>query len=240
MTGLKAFLRGILGTVAFATAAQAADPPGTWAPPREYAPRYVELLSGWYLRADLGYRWNHVGSVETAVPTTSQSINNSVGATVGAGFKYHWFRTDMTLDYGSPADFQARTAAAATQPRYSSRLDAVSGLINFYADFGTWGGFTPYAGAGLGATRLRSQQYVDTTMPVTGTSHSTARTNFSWAWMAGVAFQVKPQWLVDVGFRHLELGNVNSTTGTGLPTDFMRLKNLSANEVRIGLRYLLD
>ena len=240
MTGFKAFICGILGTVAFAAAAQAADAPETWGPPREYAPRYVQLLSGWYLRADVGYRWNHVGSVETAVPTTSHSIKDSVGATAGAGFKYHWFRTDMTLDYGSPADFQARTAAPVNQPQYNSRIDAVTGLINFYADFGTWAGFTPYAGAGLGATRLRSAHYVDTSLPVTGSAPSTGRTNFSWAWMAGVAFQVKPQWLIDVGFRHLELGKVNATAGTGMPTDFMRAKNLSANEVRVGLRYLFD
>jgi opacity protein-like surface antigen len=240
MAGLKALIRGLLGTMAFAAAAHAADAPDTWAPRRDYPPRFVELLSGWYLRADVGYRWNHVGSVQTAVPTTSHGIENSVGATAGAGFKYHWFRTDLTLDYGSPAVFEARTAVPVAQPRYNSRIDAVTGLINFYADFGTWSGFTPYAGAGLGATNLRSQHYVDTTQPVTGAVHSSRRTNFSWAWMAGVAFQVKPQWLIDVGFRHLELGNLNATTGTGIPTDFMRAKNVSANEIRVGLRYLLD
>jgi opacity protein-like surface antigen len=240
MTGLKALIRGALGTVAFAAAAQAADAPGTWAPPREPAPRFVQLLSGWYLRADVGYRWNHVGSVETAVPTTSHSIENSVAGTVGAGFKYRWVRVDMTLDYGSPAEFQARTAAPLAQPQYNSRIDAVTGLINFYADFGTWAGFTPYAGAGLGATRLRSAHYVDTSLPVAASAPSTGRTNFSWAWMAGVALQVKPQWLIDVGFRHLELGNVDATAATGLPTDFMRVKNISANEVRVGLRYLFD
>lgn len=239
MAGLKALVRSVLGTVAFTATAHAADPPGTWAPPLD-KPRYMELLSGWYLRADVGYRWNHVGSVETAVPTTSRRIEDSVGATLGAGFRYQWFRTDMTLDYGSVAAFQARTAAPVTQPQYSSQLDTVTGLLNFYADFGTWSGFTPYAGAGLGATRIRSQRYFDTSLPPTGTAQGTGRTNFSWAWMAGVAFQVKPQWLVDVGFRHIELGDVYATAGTGIPTDYMRVRNLSANEFRVGLRYLLD
>lgn len=236
----KSLIGGLLGAVACVAAAHGADMPKTWSPPELEKPRFIELLSGWYLRADAGYRWNRVDGLETAVGSTHHRTHDAVGATLGAGYKYQWFRTDVTLDYGSAHDFNAYTAAPVVQPQYSARIDTVSGLLNAYIDFGTWWGFTPYAGAGAGATYVRSQHYVDTSIMTAGFGPTRGQTNFSWAWMAGVAFQVKPQWLIDIGYRHLDLGGVRATRGTGAATDFMEITKHSTNEIRIGLRYLLD
>jgi opacity protein-like surface antigen len=245
MTALKALAGGLLGAAVFAATAQAADPPGTWYPREKPQPRYVELLSGWYMRADIGYRWNKIDSVSAGAPTTSHSIDDSFGASVGAGLKYQWFRSDITLDRGASSKFRATTAQpATTQPRYTGTIDSVSALANFYVDFGTWSGFTPYVGAGLGATYLRAYDYRDSILSplVTGPSPKGEEVNFSWAWMAGVSFQIHPQWLVDVGFRHLQLGDVAMTAGTNpqLSTDSTTLRKLSTNEVRIGVRFLFD
>jgi opacity protein-like surface antigen len=238
MNARKVVIGAALAAVAFIAPARAADMPGGWSPPP--TPRYVELLSGWYMRADVGYRWNRVDGLDSGVGSTSHQTFDSVGATLGAGYKYQWLRVDMTLDYGTPADFRARTAAPVAQPQYTTVIDNVSGLLNGYIDFGTWWGFTPYVGAGVGATYVRSQHYNDTSLPGPGESRTFGKTNFSWAWMAGVSFQMKPQWLIDVGYRHLDLGGVTSTEGTGLPTDFMTITKHSTNEVRVGLRYMFD
>jgi len=238
MTAFKALIGGFLGAIAFTVAAQGADMPGNWTPP---APRYVPLLSGWYLRGDIGYRWNSLSSVDSTVPTTSRKIGDSVGASIGAGYRYQWFRADVTLDHGFTSQFRGTTAPLLTsQPQYSARVDSSSALLNFYADFGTWYGFTPYVGAGAGVTYLRGISYVDSSLVVPGPSNMAKDFNFSWAWMAGVAIQVQPQWLVDVGFRHLELGDLSMTANTPLPTPATTLHSLSANELRIGLRYLFD
>jgi opacity protein-like surface antigen len=233
-------LIGALAAGAFAAGAHGADMPPTWSPPELVKPRFVELLSGWYLRADVGYRWNRVDGLETTFRDIGHRTNDAIGATLGGGYRYQWFRSDITLDYGSPHDFRVNTAAPFSQPQYSARIDTISGLLNGYIDFGTWGGFTPYVGAGAGATYVRSQHYIDTSISTTNVGPSRGQTNFSWAWMAGVAFQVTPQWLVDVGYRHLDLGGVRATVGTGLPNDYMNITKHSTNEVRIGLRYLFD
>jgi opacity protein-like surface antigen len=240
MIACKSLIGGLLGAVAFVAAASAADMPGTWSPPELEKPRFVELLSGWYLRADVGYRWNRVDGLETTFQDTGHRTHDAVGATLGAGYKYQWFRADVTLDYGSPHDFNVNTAAPVVQPQYNARIDTVSGLLNGYIDFGTWWGFTPYVGGGVGATYVRSQHYFDTSISTTSFGQTRGQTNFSWAWMAGVAFQIKPQLLIDVGYRHLDLGGVRATAGTGAPTDFMEITKHSTNEVRIGVRYLLD
>jgi opacity protein-like surface antigen len=241
MIGTRALIAGCIGALAFIANAHAADPPGSWPPPEfeKPAPHYKELMSGWYLRGDLGYRMNKIGSVDASNPVTSQKFPGSLGLTFGAGFKYQWFRTDVTFDYGLPVSLNATTAAATAQPQYSVRLAPITGLANFYVDLGTWSGFTPYVGAGLGATYLRSKSYDDTALPPNGNAVS-IQTNFSWALMAGVAFKVQPTWLVDVGFRHLDLGDFHTSTGSNLKTDSTTWKKLSTDEVRIGLRYLFD
>ena len=61
MIRAKALITGMAAAAAFGAAAHAADPPRTWR--RRYerpAPRYVEMVSGWYVRGDFGYRFNHI------------------------------------------------------------------------------------------------------------------------------------------------------------------------------------
>jgi opacity protein-like surface antigen len=240
MTACKSLVGGLLGAAVSVAAAHGADMPKTWSPPELDKSRFVEMLSGWYLRTDVGYRWNRVDGLETPVGSTSHRTDDSIGATLGAGYKYQWFRTDITFDYGSQHDFKAYTAGPAAQPQYSARIDTVSGLLNGYVDFGTWWGFTPYVGGGIGATYVRAQHYIDTSIMTSGSGPSRGQTNFSWAWMAGVAFQIKPQWLIDIGYRHLDLGGVHAIRGTDTPNDFMDITKQSTNEIRVGLRYMLD
>ena len=133
---------------------------------------------------------------------------------------------------------------ATNQPQFTAKIRSETVLVNGYVDFGTWGGFTPYAGGGAGVARLKSVNYVDTTdspsnnvWGVTGPGKSQ---NFAWAAMVGVAYQVAPSWLIDVGFRHLNLGNVVSSEGAGTRTNAAVFRNLSTNEARIGVRFLFD
>jgi opacity protein-like surface antigen len=242
MIRTKAILTGMAAAVAFSAAAHAADPPGSWNPaPLSYErPRYVEMVSGWYIRGDFGYRFNHIGSVEAPSATTDAKYPNSLGVTFGGGYKYQWFRADMTVDYGTRVTARATSNLGSTlQPQYTNRLDALSLLANAYIDLGTWAGFTPYVGAGAGVTYLRSRDYTDTTVSPINNVNSNGRTNFSWAAMGGVAYRVTPRWVIDLGFRHLDLGELQ-TTGAGPSTASTRWKRLSTDEVRLGFRFLLD
>jgi hypothetical protein len=46
--------------------------------------------------------------------------------------------------------------------------------------------------------------------------------------------------MVDVGFRHLDLGDVPSSDGAGTRTNAIVFKGQTVNEVRLGVRYLFD
>ena len=247
MTKTKALAAGLFGAFAFIANAHAADPAGSWPPPlsggyERPQPQFRELLSGWYVRADFGYRFNKFRSFETVgTPVTSQKYNNAIAGTLGVGYKYHWFRADVTVDRSVRSNFSGTTAAAVGQPQYTAKITPLSALANVYADLGTWSGFTPYVGAGAGFTQIRSELFYDTARP-TGAGGTGQSVNFSWAAMAGVAVKVAPNWVVDVGYRYLDMGSVR--TNIVLPAvtipDVARFDKLTAQEFRVGIRLLLD
>lgn len=244
MSRVRALIVGFIGTFAFVASAHAADPPGSWRlPPLESGyekPSPQFLMSGWYLRADAGYRWNNGGRSNPNV--VSERYTNSYDGTVGFGYKYQWFRADVVYDRSGPTRVSGFSSLTTDQPQYTAKIRSESILANGYVDFGTWGGFTPYVGGGLGVARLKSTNYVDTTdsPSTTGVTGQGTSQNFAWAAMAGVAYQVSPSWMVDFGFRHLDLGDVVSSNGAGSRTNAIVFRNQTVNEVRVGLRYLFD
>jgi opacity protein-like surface antigen len=238
MRVLKAFAIAALGGLAAAPAG-AADMPESWLPELKKQ-IYTDLVSGWYVRADIGYSMQSISSVE--VPANfvqSWGLQNAVTLGLGGGYKYHWFRADVTVDYANRGKFHADTPA--TPSYYTGKLDSFTILANAYLDLGTWGGLTPYVGAGIGTTHLRTHEFTNITViePNESISDST-RWNLSYAGMAGVTFRFAPNLILDVGYRYLKLGDAVSGPEPPLYTDHYYLRDLKAHEIRVGLRLMLD
>jgi opacity protein-like surface antigen len=243
MTQARALIAGFVGALAFVAGAHAADPPGSWRPPQpDEPPAFQRLMSGWYLRADVGFRWN--GGGPSTADVIREKYTTSYDGTFGFGYKYQWFRADLTYDRSGPTRVTATTTAAFNQPQLNAKISSQTVLANGYVDFGTWGGFTPYVGAGFGIARLKSVDYLDTANSpsnnVFGVTSPGTQQNFAWAAMAGVAYQVAPSWVLDVGYRHIEMGNVPSSGGAGTRTNAAVFKSQHTDEARVGIRYLFD
>jgi opacity protein-like surface antigen len=236
MKGFKVLATAWVFGLAMTAAAQAADMPGSWLPDIK-KPFYTDLISGWYFRGDAGYRMNSIGGVAAPPPDsiTSWSMQNGWSVGFGGGYKYQWFRTDVTVDYGKRSEFSGNTAT--TLGFYSAQLDAITILGNVYLDLGNWGGFTPYIGAGAGGSFLRTYQFV--AGPWTGIADA-GQWNLTWAAMGGVSYQFSPSLLVDLSYRYLSLGDAAS--GVGPPGYAQRtiFRDLTAQEIRIGFRWMLD
>ena len=222
------------------TGAQAADMPGSRPvdlPPPAYVRPVAPLLSAWYLRGDLGYRWGHLSGSDPA-PTYpapgSEKLGGSFAGGVGLGVKTGWLRTDGTIDFGSPMKYEATTA---TPNDTTAKVSAITALFNGYLDLGTWYSATPYIGGGLGATRLRVSDYQSTVAPPFSGDGAHSQWNFAWAAMAGVAYRIAPNMQLDVGYRYLTLGDVSTASDAA---GQMTLKNIVNHEVRVGLRWNFD
>lgn len=234
MRGFRLLIAAALCAATTGGGAHAADPPGNWLPDLKKA-YHTDLISGWYVRGDMAYRWNTIGSVEAPTDVTGWTYKNTWAIGGGGGYKHHWFRADVTVDYAQRADFVGDTAAPASF--YSTRIDAVTVLGNAYLDMGTWGGFTPYVGAGVGMTYLRTTQFTSSTWQVNDDGR---RWNFSWAAMAGVSYHISPSLLIDVGYRYLSLGEAMTGLIPQGASDRLTFRDLTAQEIRVGLRLMLD
>jgi opacity protein-like surface antigen len=223
--------------LALTSGVRAADMPyGTYVAP---GAQVQEFFSAWYLRLDGGYRMNGLsGGDVLGSGFSSSSLKDSGTVGGGVGYKWGWFRSDVTFDYGSGPKFVGDTAV----PQHvTAKLSSFTGLLNGYIDMGSWWGFTPYIGAGVGTSYLKPAQFVlSNPLLVTSTIASDAKWDFSWAAMAGVSYALGPSFMIDASYRYLDLGEARSSVylPAGAPGQ-VKYGNWTAQEVRIGLRYLI-
>ncbi len=65
------------------------------------------------------------------------------------------------LPAGSPIGYLFDTTAGTCSQTTKTSIDSQTLLLNGYIDLGTWSGFTPYVGAGVGVSRLESTTAVN-------------------------------------------------------------------------------
>ena len=218
-----------------------------------------EVGSNWYLRGDIGYKWYTDPSASFGVKGYGNMKDESLAPTglAGGGFGYRFndsFRSDVTIDYEWDSQFKGKLicpnpCTGKKGNEYSKEyadIDAWSGLVNAYWDFNFGGeglgGIIPYVGAGIGVSNLATShvKYVNPN-GTTGKWKGSSTTNLAWAVMAGVSIPIDTNWLIDLNYRYVDLGNAQS--GKTLPqygNKRIKYDDITASEVRIGFRYMLN
>ncbi|MGP8231993.1 MAG: outer membrane protein [Methylovirgula sp.] len=270
-------LCGLMAPVAAAlcaaTPAEAADLGSFFSSPQPDVPTQpVEFGTGWYIRGDGAWAADSLPQIS---PDLTQFVTNSrqtmFNADLGFGYKLNnWIRADIVADYWLPTRAQGLGASAVctTQlttidniptvtaqddctPHENSEIQRLDALANLYVDLGTWSGFTPYVGGGIGVSRIQitsdTNWYMSNGLPYHITtdgfyfnwdrSIDLIRYQFAWALMAGVSYAITPELALDVGYRYINLGTIS---GIQDATGNSYSKVVDAHEVRLGLRYLFD
>ena len=255
-----AYLRklAIAGAIAFAfapTLAAAADMP---MPP---LPAPVEF-GGWYLRGDIGISSQSVKKLESPAPgfDLAPVINKGFDSAgiydLGVGYKFNnWLRVDLTGEYRARASFNAlQTFTCAVGPgcpngfgsdQYTGVKSEWLFLTNLYLDLGTWNAITPFVGAGIGFDRLTIGNFTDFNVQngAIGFSGDNSKWNFAWALYAGASYQVTPTFAIELSYRYVNLGDGSSKDliapdGTNPTNNPIRFKNVTSNDVRLGVRWM--
>ena len=141
-------------------------------------------------------------------------------------------------------------------PQSNSSLTRYDVLANAYVDLGTWSSVTPYVGVGAGAAFGRvgasTSWHMQNLLPYQVTfsdalnssityynnwdrTYSSTYVNFAWALMAGVAIDVADHVKLDIGYRYFNGGHVTIQSGNGTSST-----SLVSNEIRAGIRYMVD
>jgi opacity protein-like surface antigen len=292
MASLKALTLAsvaVLALTRFATAADLLPPPPMPEPPppaaAEFSGWYLRGDIG--MAVNDGSNLSFANSPNPLAgtyyqPGATQSFNNtSISSSelfdVGVGYQFNsWLRGDITGEYRDGGHFQSlyslsnpNWAQSGNANQISQLLDfyrantsSAVGLVNLYADLGTWYGVTPFVGGGAGVAYNRLYGMTDqgqvsfnggATGPSGGYFNDGARTNFAWAVMAGLDFNITPNLKLELGYRYLNLGKIgsggsNCANGVnfaanacgGQVTNYVSSSNtLASNDFRIGLRYML-
>lgn len=191
----------------------------------------IKADTGWYVRADAAYGFDasfggtqHLISGGGAVTDRYREWRLDEGLGVGGGIGYKandWLRFDATADYWK-RDVAAVNGAGwfcnfgpACGSSDRGEIEAVELMGNAYVDLGTFAGFTPYLGAGLGAVHVDYGDVAGTATctgtvacPAAGLSASyggEASWRFAYAVSAGVSYDVTESLTIDTGYRYLNV-----------------------------------
>ena len=222
-------------------------------------PEPLPAYGGWYIRGDLDYHWSDFRGADYAtygvtccgepLPGTgsfdSGELDGAFSLGAGVGYQINdYLRTDLTADYWFDADFDGSTTgvcgAVVCSSTDTSTMSAWLLLANAYADLGTYYGFTPYVGAGIGGAHVKWDDLHNTIGTVTTVHDGSENWRFAWAVMAGTSYCLTDNVKLDVGYRfsHINGGRMfglapNGPGGAGPGFD----DGFNTHEVRGGLRY---
>ncbi len=231
-------------------------------------PVAVPEVSGWYLRGDIGFSNQDVGSLFSGDYANFASVTNATkgfdaAPLFGLGIGYtinNWLRLDVTGEYRGSANFHGMDVGALPAPslgsfaddRYTASKSEWTFLFNGYVDLGTWQRVTPFVGAGIGFSRNTISNFGDISVctnssACTGSDAFGAAAstwNFAWALYAGLAYNVTQNFAVELSYRYIDLGKATTgavTTFTGgCACTPLEFNHLTSQDVRLGLRFNLD
>lgn len=257
---LSALARAItlLASVGAPCLAQAADllPPL----PPEPLPPPVEIGGGWYLRGDVGVGAVQVGKIVSDTPAQSlpphysidqKSAGDHYFAGGGVGYQFgNAFHADVTAEYrggGHVAFVERFDLNGGIGLDYDkANLSSVVTMVNGYIDLGTWHGVTPYVGGGAGGAFHHVSGFSDigagNAAGGFGVAAGKRSTTFAWSAQAGLAYSVTPNLKLEIGYRYLDLGDVELGTIRcygGCGGTAYKVRDVTSHDVKLGMRWLL-
>ncbi|WP_232628986.1 outer membrane protein [Methylobacterium sp. Leaf118] len=261
---LSAWARSLtlLAGVGMPCLAQAADllPPPPPPPPMAEP---IDFAGGWYLRGDAGWgdlelrRTEAIDVSKPPKPYDYIAHQDKVGSQffVGGGVGYQfnpWLRFDATGEYRFQTKWHlfAEDTTVPNTGGYNltkGKFDSVVGLVNGYVELGTFHGFTPFVGAGVGVAHHMFGGVTDhgygNYFGGYGFGPAKSKTNFAWAAHAGVAYALSHNVKFELAYRYLNMGDaetgVVTCAGPSCAKTIYRAKELESHDVKVGLRYLL-
>lgn len=238
--------------------------------PSVAADLYVEpvvepVVGAWYLRGYLGMSNQFYEGLESDlfdIPFAHGWYDEGGFASapiVGGGIGYEfndYLRGDLTVEWRGKSDFdaldwvEATEGAGLTTNDYTAKKSELVFMANGYYDFGAFYGFTPYVGAGIGASYNTISDFRDVNVINNGGGYAddNSKWNFAWALHAGMGFQATERMVIDFGYSFISLGDAETGTlknddGVSFPTgqnETVKFNDIYSHDFKLGFRYALN
>ena len=135
-----------------------------------------------------------------------------LGAAVG--YRYDYWRTELEYVWRDKNEYKDED--------FEHRFKSYSGMWNNYIDIFPYDWISPYAGVGIGFTKLKYSSKDNYEKSVLA---SEKKTNFTWSLGAGVTVKVTNRINVDAGYRYYDIGAFKN-------------EDVTLQEIYGGLRYV--
>jgi opacity protein-like surface antigen len=175
---------------------------------------------------------------------------------LGIGYRHNsWFRWDLIGEYRGETGFHGFDTWTDATPddrfnNYTAKKSEWLLMWNAYLDLGTWKGITPFVGAGIGASRVTIHSFRDagiaetTLLPTMAYANAASKWNLAWALHAGLAYDVTPNFTIELAYRYIDLGDGRSgdiigCDGTNAIYNPRHFKHSTSHDVKLGVRWAL-
>ena len=160
-------------------------------------------------------------------------------AAVAGAIGYDWsgfgfaLRTEIEYHHRFRFDFDTRILSSPAVG-YENNLRTDTVLVNAVYDFDIGTGVRPYLGAGGGWVRNTSE--VDRTVLTGGLEErADGKDSFAWSLLAGLRYAVSARWQVELAYRYIDLGEVES--GPFSDGTVIKAQDYTSHDVLIGVAY---
>ncbi|HEY5410673.1 MAG TPA: outer membrane beta-barrel protein, partial [Caulobacteraceae bacterium] len=201
----------------------------------------LHTKTDWAAFARLGYRFDPNWRAELELGWRNGSLSSFHGSAAQG----------VVGGPGEPIGLCASNSAAGACGTPRGYSDQLTGMVNLIYDFFPDSTFHPFVGAGVGVdynkARLSGIIRVPNGNPVYASPEffhvKGDQTHFAWQVIGGAAFDLSPQWALDVTYRGLgsrqTLSTLSIPTGTGIALPLGEFSHRTwDNSVTIGLRYM--
>lgn len=154
------------------------------------------------------------GDAACNTPGKFDDIGDSIILGGGAGYRFSPnMRGDVTLAYRPTYKLDASDKFS-PPGKFKASVDSLSLMANGYYDF-TMTGWTPYLGAGLGFAQNKiATIYLTDSAGLSATLPGGTKSGLAVAFMAGAGIPLENRFTLDVGYRFVDLGELETASGS--------------------------
>jgi opacity protein-like surface antigen len=225
------------------------------AAPNAAAQVYIQVDSGWSWAQNAKMTDTQPSSPDCLLyggsPNICNGTLNHLGSSfiIGAGVGYKLpmgFRVDITYNYRGGYDLKGSDPAGTT---FDPKTTASTGMVNGYYDlpFKIAERVTPYVGGGVGRSRNKVNNINWNDASSSGQVPGGSKSSTAWQLTLGADIRITRNWVIDVGYRYVDLGKLSTNAGAATGGQPFNANNyttpiegkLKANEFLFNVRYEL-
>lgn len=206
-----------------------------------------------YFRAETGYSWSRearvrdrdlsatpyvCGDAACSMHGSTDDVGSSwlFGGAVGYRIRPN-VRAELALGYRGGYGIGQTLSNGAS---LSADVASLNLMANGYYDFNIGSPLRPYVSGGLGWARNRVSE-ISSTNPA-GAAAGGSQDNVAWSLGAGIGYPINDRLTLDLGYRYVDLGRIDTTAGvatvTGAAAPYSGITGrLKVNELVVGLRW---